>query len=448
MANDIVSAPSDATAQNLSTEHLNQYEEVYLRGHDFMKKFDADLVNAVAHGQKFDLAQNDHYRKLLAVWDIRARVNNKLAYIYYRAVKDSKKDGKASVAAKVADFFAHRFEKESFTKKYIFNDLAANLKRVDLFFASHPNSSDFNRVESGDVAWIFEKTAKQKDDDNKTVSNFNLLGTHLVGDQANVDSSLDEMSKKIAATKTDLSEEIEDQAAQIEEEANERIPQSVIKFAPGVGRSGSLVGTEFPANTWAITFDDGPHATRTLAVLKTLKEYNVPGAFFEMANAVRALPSISKQVIAEHHVIANHTIDHPQLTKLSRAGIEKQIITTSDVIEKTVGVRPTFMRCPYGAGLNNPTIRDVIAKENMIHVFWNVDTLDWQDKNPTSILNRAMKQMIANKKGIVLFHDIHAQSVQAIALLLKKTSELTKSGAGTYNWKSLPEIVETLNSRE
>ena len=56
----------------------------------------------------------------------------------------------------------------------------------------------------------------------------------------------------------------------------------------------------------------------------------------------------------------------------------------------------------------------------MIHVFWNIDTLDWQDKNPKTILALSIKQMnaSANNSGIILFHDIHSQSVTASTMLM------------------------------
>jgi len=74
----------------------------------------------------------------------------------------------------------------------------------------------------------------------------------------------------------------------------------------------------------------------------------------------------------------------------------------------------------------------------MLHVFWNVDTLDWQDKNPQSIFNRAVKQMSGTKNnaGVILFHDIHRQTVTASALLmdhLKKTNAKVCTVQGIIN---------------
>ena len=86
----------------------------------------------------------------------------------------------------------------------------------------------------------------------------------------------------------------------------------------------------------------------------------------------------------------------------------------------------------------------MIADLGMIHVFWNVDTLDWQDKDPDSIVARAQKQMKTEGHGVILFHDIHPQSVIAS----KKLVEWTKTLKGTENeirWVTIPEIINEMN---
>ena len=80
----------------------------------------------------------------------------------------------------------------------------------------------------------------------------------------------------------------------------------------------------------------------------------------------------------------------------------------------------------------------------MLHVFWNVDTLDWQDKDPASILARAKKQMQANGHGVILFHDIHPQSVEASKKLLEWSKTL-KGTSDEIRWVTLPEIVDEMN---
>ena len=202
--------------------------------------------------------------------------------------------------------------------------------------------------------------------------------------------------------------------------ANERALESEI-ITPSTGKAGNITGNTFPAKTWSLTYDDGPNAKNSPSVLKVLNDKDVKATFFMLAKQVEALPSTAKSIVSSGMDIASHSYDHPQLTKLSGAGLDKQISTSKKVIENKLGVKVKLFRLPYGAGVSNATIRGKIAAEKMVHVFWNVDTLDWQDKNPTSIYNRTVKQMANSSKnsGVILFHDIHAQTIEASRLVIE-----------------------------
>jgi peptidoglycan/xylan/chitin deacetylase (PgdA/CDA1 family) len=78
-----------------------------------------------------------------------------------------------------------------------------------------------------------------------------------------------------------------------------------------------------------------------------------------------------------------------------------------------MGFRPELFRLPYGAGVSLSSVRGNLVKSCLVHVFWNVDTLDWQDRDPDSIYNRTVTQMKTLGRGVILFHDIHRQSVIA-----------------------------------
>lgn len=187
---------------------------------------------------------------------------------------------------------------------------------------------------------------------------------------------------------------------------------------PAVGAAGNITGNGFPANTWSITYDDGPGGKTSPQVVTNLANHNYKATFFMLAQQVLALPNTAKSIAAGGHDIACHSYTHPQIPKLGPQGRQKEITQAKHVIEQQLGKTIKLFRLPYGAGVGVTSVRQVIADNDMIHVFWNVDTLDWQDKNPQSILARALKQMSAHKGGVILFHDIHPQSVVASNLLM------------------------------
>jgi peptidoglycan/xylan/chitin deacetylase (PgdA/CDA1 family) len=188
---------------------------------------------------------------------------------------------------------------------------------------------------------------------------------------------------------------------------------------PSASSNGNVTGNGYPANTWSLTYDDGPGKTSPGA-LKNLLEKKIPATFFQLAKQVEALPGTALAIKNAGMDMACHSYDHAQLTKLGPAGLEKQITTAKKIIETKLDIKIKLFRLPYGAGVSKAAIRAKIAENKMVHVFWNVDTLDWQDKNPKSILARAIKQMKGSSKnaGIILFHDIHPQSITASGMLM------------------------------
>lgn len=191
---------------------------------------------------------------------------------------------------------------------------------------------------------------------------------------------------------------------------------------PATGSAGNITGRTFPRNTWSITYDDGPGSRTTPTVVQNLANKNVKATFFMLAKQVEAMPTLSKRIADAGHDIASHSYTHAQLTKVGPAALEKEIGRAKTVIENHTGKKLKLFRLPYGAGTGSASVRAKIVEHNLIHVFWNVDTLDWQDKNPQSIVERSLRQMRASSSnsGVILFHDIHSQSVTASNLLIEK----------------------------
>jgi peptidoglycan/xylan/chitin deacetylase (PgdA/CDA1 family) len=225
-----------------------------------------------------------------------------------------------------------------------------------------------------------------------------------------------------------------------------RVPQSELKFKPSIGPEGNVYGLAFPKNVWALTYDDGPNPKYTPEILKNLETLGIKATFFWLAENVIRYQSIVDLVKEKGMPRENHSWTHPQLPKLDDAGLRKEIIQSTEVDTKAYGEQPRFFRCPYGAGNSVPRVRKMIADLNMIHVFWNVDTLDWQDKDPDSIVARAKKQMEVAGRGVILFHDIHPQSVIASKKLVEWSQTLKDQNA--IRWVTLPEIVDEMNGAE
>ena len=65
----------------------------------------------------------------------------------------------------------------------------------------------------------------------------------------------------------------------------------------------------------ALTFDDGPDSLQTPKVLQVLKEYQVTACFFCIGHKVKGNEAILQKMVAEGHLIGNHSYRHIPLTK-------------------------------------------------------------------------------------------------------------------------------------
>ncbi|KAI9199603.1 uncharacterized protein BJ171DRAFT_518035 [Polychytrium aggregatum] len=130
----------------------------------------------------------------------------------------------------------------------------------------------------------------------------------------------------------------------------------------------------------AITYDDGP-VPNTASLLDILKQNNIKATFFINGlnwadTSVDPQRSIVQRMYNEGHQIGHHTMNHAQLDTLSVADIQAQMNNLDVVIKNIIGVRPTYMRPPYGAFNNN--VLDVLTSLGFRYaVTWNCQSDDY-----------------------------------------------------------------------
>ena len=180
----------------------------------------------------------------------------------------------------------------------------------------------------------------------------------------------------------------------------------------------------------ALTFDDGPNPATTNQALDTLSKYGIKATFFVLGKNVSGNEEILKRMKADGHVIGNHSWSHPVLSKLSLDEAKKQITDTEDALTKVLGSSSKLMRPPYGAITD-----DIRNSLDLSFIMWDVDSLDWKNKNEAAILTEIQREV---KNGsIILMHDIHAETVNA----LPKVIDYLK-GQG-YDFVTIPDLLDT-----
>jgi peptidoglycan-N-acetylglucosamine deacetylase len=165
----------------------------------------------------------------------------------------------------------------------------------------------------------------------------------------------------------------------------------------------------------ALTFDDGPHPQNTPRLLDILRARNVKATFYVIGRNVDLYPQIVRRTIAEGHEIGNHSYTHRLLSKLSDQELRQEMSRTRDSIVRAAGVRPRTMRPPYG-GLLQRQRELVHAEFGYPTILWSVDPLDWKRPGASVVTSRILSGTTAG--GIVLAHDLHAQTVDAMPATL------------------------------
>lgn len=408
--------------------YLSRIKSIFARTEAYLVDFDKEVDEAVEKGNAIDFETSKSYKKLLVMREMRNRMQDKITYFYLKltdvAYDKSQSMSQRKMAKRILKSFKTSLDSSSPIDKITFDDLKIHIAQA--LWARKGYTKSVNTADM--PAENFKSEAQKLEVLRANREILRNLGRHEITKDDEINQNVENESEKVQLVQKDEGRE----------------PQSEKKYYPSTGSNGNVMGLIFPKGTWALTYDDGPNPTHTANIIKNLDELNIKATFFWLAQNVVSMQPTVDLVKSKGHVLANHSWSHQQLPKLSDEGLKKEINMSTAVEEKAYGQKVEFFRCPYGAGNSVLRIRQRIADLGMIHVFWNVDTLDWQDKDPDSIVERAKKQMIANGKGVVLFHDIHPQSVVAS----KKLVEWSKTFDGSANairWVTLPQIVKEMN---
>lgn len=190
-----------------------------------------------------------------------------------------------------------------------------------------------------------------------------------------------------------------------------------------------IFGRDLPAKTVVLTFDDGPHKAYTDEVVAILKRYDVPGVFFEVGRNLGKVESdgrvslgpmakISRSLMEEGYAVGNHSLTHAQLSRTTGDALRQQVLDTDTLLKDVDSKRAPLFRFPYGA--RNAEGLQLLNEAGLKSIMWNIDSMDWADPVPESIVQRVLGQVNKEQRGIILFHDIHDRAVKALPQILDR----------------------------
>ncbi len=180
---------------------------------------------------------------------------------------------------------------------------------------------------------------------------------------------------------------------------------------------------------YALTFDDGPHAQGTPAVLALLAEVRAPATFFLVGEQVRRNPALAREIVAAGHVIGLHCHRHRNLLRLTPWQVREDIDRAQAAIEDATAVSPLLYRPPYGV-LNAAALHYARATGRRT-VLWSQWGRDWEQRaTPASIAARVTDG--AGEGSVLLLHD---------------ADDYSAPGSWRRTCAALPRVLATLAER-
>jgi peptidoglycan/xylan/chitin deacetylase (PgdA/CDA1 family) len=180
---------------------------------------------------------------------------------------------------------------------------------------------------------------------------------------------------------------------------------------------------------YALTFDDGPHAEGTPAVLELLAQARVHATFFLVGEQIARNPSLPGEIVAAGHGIGLHCERHRNLLRLTPWQTREDIARAQAAIEESAGVSPTLYRPPYGV-LNTSALR-YARERGWRTLLWSQWGRDWERRaTPESIASRVTDG--AGHGSVLLLHD---------------ADDYSASGSWRRTLAALPRVLETLAAR-
>jgi peptidoglycan/xylan/chitin deacetylase (PgdA/CDA1 family) len=185
----------------------------------------------------------------------------------------------------------------------------------------------------------------------------------------------------------------------------------------------------------ALTFDDGPDAENTSALLALLAERKVRGTFFCIGKRVARQPELVKHMVAEGHRIENHAFQHSSQTNIfSVRRLRDDLAQAQMEIQRVAGRAPEFFRPPVG--LTNPRIFRVTGELGLKVIGYTARGLDRRADAPEKIVGRLLRKL--QPGAIFLLHDAGVPCERLLAVV---TLLLDKLEAEGYQCVRLDELI-------
>jgi len=153
-------------------------------------------------------------------------------------------------------------------------------------------------------------------------------------------------------------------------------------------------------------------------ILRILKENDIRITFFIGGDWATKNSDELNTIYKEGHELGNHGENHKKQSQLNIEQNKREILKAEESIKNVTGVKTTLFAPPYGDV--NKTVVDTAETLGYKVIMWSIDTIDWNTKDYTQIVERVEKKQ--HNGAIVLMHPTEV-TVKALPFMIKSLKE-------------------------
>lgn len=184
--------------------------------------------------------------------------------------------------------------------------------------------------------------------------------------------------------------------------------------------------TDRPWVALTVDLEYGESALRHM--LAILRERNIRITFFVLGSWIEQYPDLARQIVADGHEFANHSLTHADFRKLSDDQIANELAQTDRLVFDVTGstTRP-FFRPPYGHYDDRVLLTSI--RQGYLPIYWTIDSYDavGHVKSPEELIHQITNSRSPEELhgAIILTHCCgRDSSAQALPTILDRLTEM------------------------
>ena len=182
------------------------------------------------------------------------------------------------------------------------------------------------------------------------------------------------------------------------------IPTDAISYQTQYAKLGGIFLAS--SNSVYFTFDCGYEGGVTNQILDTLKAKNVRAVFFVTGTYARDNQDLIRRMIAEGHVVGNHTWSHPDCPQKDLLTVQEDIFKIHNYVKETFNYDMKLFRYPYG--YFSEMLLKFIGLQGYTQLFWSYGYRDWITTDQPD--EASSKRKIINAACPGMIYLLHAES--------------------------------------